>query len=228
MVRELHRYPVKSMAGEQLEASAVGWHGLEDDRRYAFVRGDDDSGFPWLTIRQVPALTTYRPAAKDPLTVTTPAGARLDVRAPELAAELAAAYGGPVHLLRSDRGLFDAVTVSLLSLESVAALAGMVGDPLTAARFRPNVVVEAGDAFAEEGWVGATVAFGRGDDAARVRLDRRDKRCAVINFDPATAARDPRVLRAVAQRRDVQFGVYGSVERPGAIRVGDPVLVARA
>jgi uncharacterized protein YcbX len=39
-VREVWRYPVKSMAGERLEHSDVGWHGLCGDRGWA-VRSED-------------------------------------------------------------------------------------------------------------------------------------------------------------------------------------------
>src|SRR5215469_10097858 len=43
----LWRYPVKSMAAEELEAVEVSWHGLAGDRRWAFIRdGQARSGFP--------------------------------------------------------------------------------------------------------------------------------------------------------------------------------------
>ena len=48
-VEAIFRYPVKSMAGERLEVANLGWHGLDGDRRLAFRRMDDRSGFPWLT-----------------------------------------------------------------------------------------------------------------------------------------------------------------------------------
>jgi hypothetical protein len=48
------RYPVKSMGGERLEAAKLGWHGLGGDRRLAFRRMDDRSGFPWLTASKLP------------------------------------------------------------------------------------------------------------------------------------------------------------------------------
>jgi uncharacterized protein YcbX len=52
-VCELVRYPVKSMAGTVTESAFLGWHGLDGDRRFAFRRLGDDSGFPWLTASQV-------------------------------------------------------------------------------------------------------------------------------------------------------------------------------
>ena len=39
-VEALFRYPVKSMRGESLKAVALGWHGLDGDRRLALRRVD--------------------------------------------------------------------------------------------------------------------------------------------------------------------------------------------
>lgn len=219
----LYRYPVKAMAGEPLESAQFGWAGLEGDRRYAFVRSEDRSHFPWLTIRQVPALTTYVPAfSNGAVRVRTPAGRELDLGSAALAEELAAAHGSPVHLLQSSRGLFDAFPVSVISLQTVAGLSELVGRELEPLRFRPNIVIDApGDAFPEEAWIGREVRIGD----TRLRLDLRDKRCMVINFDPHTAERDPAVLRAVAQHRETCAAVYGSCVAPGELRVGDDLIV---
>jgi uncharacterized protein YcbX len=211
----LYRYPVKAMAAEPLEAAELGWWGVAGDREHAFVRSGDRSDFPWLTIRQVPNLTRYQPLA-DGL-IRAPDGREVPLESLELAAELAAAHGAPVHLLRSFRGLHDSSPVSLISLQTVRALSELAGRPLEPLRFRPNIVVDAPEAYAEEELVGRAVEIGK----ARVRVDRRDKRCMVVNFDHRTAGRDPAVLRTVAQQRDTRLGVYGSVERPGTIRVGD-------
>ena len=142
----------------------------------------------------------------------------------ELAGELAAAHGGPVHLHRDARGLFDAFPLSLLSLQTVAALSEAVGRTLEPHRFRMSVIADlpgAGD-FPEDELVGRTIALG---DEVQMRLDVRDSRCMVVNFDPETAERDPSVLRAVVARRDQCLGVYGSVVRPGVVRAGDPIAV---
>lgn len=229
-VQALYRYPVKSMAGEALLEAQVGWHGIAGDRRYAFVRDEDRSGFPWLTIRQVPAMTRYVPrSAEDPESapplVQTPDGREMAVTDPRLARELAAAHGHAVSLLRSYRGLFDAFSVSIISLQTVAGVGALAGRELDPRRFRPSVVIDApgGDPFPEDAWVGRTVAVGDGDDALHVRIDVRDPRCMVINFDHETADRDPSVLRAVARNRDACAAVYGSVARPGVVRVGAPL-----
>lgn len=219
-VVSLFRYPVKAMAAEPVESAEASWTGLEGDRRWAFVRsGQARNGFPWFTLRQHAGLHAYRPVFGSPVVVHTPSGDRFEVDDPALAGELAVA--GPVFAQKIDRGTFDSAPLSLISAqtaEAVGAHAGLAVDPL---RFRPNVVVEtlSGTAFAEDAWVGRTVRVG----PVHVHVERRDKRCMVINIDPETGERDPAVLRGVAQLNGVTCGVYGSVLAPGRIAVGDPV-----
>ncbi len=78
-VAHLGRYPVKSMRGEQIAEARVWWHGLEGDRRYAFVRAGNTSRFPWLTAREVPALLRYTPSFAD---LADPVGSAVEVATP--------------------------------------------------------------------------------------------------------------------------------------------------
>src|SRR5206468_13054881 len=55
------RYPVKSMAGEELAEGFVGYGGLMGDRVYGFARADGTRGFPWHTGREQESLLQYRP-----------------------------------------------------------------------------------------------------------------------------------------------------------------------
>jgi hypothetical protein len=222
----LWRYPVKSMAAEALEWADVGWHGLEGDRRWAFIRdGVARSGFPWLTLRENPQMWAYQPRLSDPgrpnacvTVVRTPSGAELDVTDPALAAEL----GHGARVLRQDRGIFDTFPLSLLTTQTVRALGEMAGAPLDPLRFRPNLLVEAGgEPFAEDAWVGAVLTVG----GLRMRVDKRDGRCVVIDVDPAASGRNPAVLRAVAQEREGCLGVYGTTVHPGRVSVGDAVVI---
>jgi uncharacterized protein YcbX len=230
-VRAVYRYPVKSMGAEPLEAAEVDWYGVLGDRRFGFVQETDTSDFPWLTIREVPAMTRYgarcgAEAEKDAPTVTTPDGRELAVTDAALAAELTEAHGQPIRLVRTFRGLFDCFPLSLISVQTVAGLGELAGRALDPLRFRPTILVDApGAASPEDGWIGRTLQFGEGDDAPRMRIDMPDRRCMVINFDHATAQRDPAVLRAAARHRDACVGVYGSVERPGVLRAGARVTL---
>jgi uncharacterized protein YcbX len=226
-VAGLWRYPVKSMAAEAMETADVGWHGLAGDRRWAFIRpGMVHSGFPWLTIRENAEMWRYRPWFTEPdrpdasvTMVRTPAGGDLDVTDPALAEEL----GHGARVLRQTRGIFDTAPLSLITTQTISALKGMVGSHLDALRFRPNLLVGAatGEPFAEDAWVGAVLTVG----GVRMRVDKRDQRCVMINVDPATTERNAAVLRAVAQQRQACLGVYGTTVQPGRVAVGDAVRI---
>lgn len=227
-VAGLWRYPVKSMAAESLDTVEISWHGVTGDRRYAFVReGLKRSGFPWLTIRERSDLGSYEPMFADPehpddsaVVVRTPSGDELDVVDPALAAEL----GHGARGIKQGRGTFDSSPLSLITTQTIAALADMVDRELDVRRFRPNLVVDAAgrDPFQEDSWVGSMLRIGE----LLMRVDRRDERCAIVTVDPETSERDPSVLRAIAQQRQACLGVYGSPVQPGRVAVGDAVVLS--
>jgi MOSC domain-containing protein len=223
-VAALWRYPVKSMAAEELDGVEVSWHGLAGDRRWAFIRdGQVRSGFPWLTIRERPELAHYRPRFAEldrpnasPTLVHTPSGDEFDVADPALAGEL----GPGVRVIKQDRGVFDTMPLSLLTTQTLAGLGRLVGTDLAAVRFRPNLLVEASRRdFPEDAWVGRVLRIG----GLRMRVDQRDTRCVMVTIDPVTLHRNPAILRAIARERDARLGVYGSTVEPGRVAVGDSV-----
>ena len=212
-VVQLWRYPVKSMAGEPLQEAEVYWHGVRGDRRYALVQPElVHSGFPWLTIRERAELVGYRPRLLTPdrpdasrLLVRTPDGEELDIV--ELAERLQA------RAIKLDRGAFDSAPLSLISLGTIGGL-----DPR---RFRPNLLIDAPERFAEDGWIGRTLRIG----GLRMRVDRPDSRCTIITTDPDTGERDPSILKELGRTHDTCAGVYGSVVEPGRVAVGDEVML---
>jgi uncharacterized protein YcbX len=226
-VHELRRYPVKSMAAESLHSAVVSWHGFAGDRRWAFVRpGMERSGFPWLTIRDQADLWRYEPYFLDPTDVEgsktmvrTPDGADLEVADPDLARRL----GEGVRVIKQYGGVFDTFPLSVLTIQSVDGLSGLVGQSLAPLRFRPNILINAceSDSFPEDRWVGGVLRIG----ALRCRVDVRDKRCVIVNVDPSNIHSNSDVLRAIVMERNARFGVYGSTVEPGEVSVGDPVFL---
>jgi uncharacterized protein YcbX len=226
-VTGLWRYPVKSMGAEVLAEAEVSWHGLAGDRRWAFIQdGMPRSGFPWLTIRECPQMGRFRPSFVDPdrpdaspTMVFTPSGESFDVVDPALAAALAPG----TRVIKQDRGVFDTFPLSVITTQTVASLGALTGAELDVRRFRPNLLIEASgqEAFPEDAWVGCVLRIG----GLRMRVDRRDKRCVVVNIDPVTLHRNPAILRAIARERGVCLGVYGSTTQPGRVAVGDPVII---
>jgi uncharacterized protein len=229
VVRALHRYPVKSMAGESLTEVELGWHGMEGDRRFAFVRTNELVGVPWLTASRVPDLLLYKPRyahediAKGVVRVQTPDGLELELSDHQLAAQISQRYGSAVYPMRLDSGIFDQASLSLISQETVTTLSHETGRTLELARFRPNIVVELldGHPFAEDRWIGRRLTFGLSPDAPAMRVTERDIRCVMVNLDPTTVEKDASILKIIAQQHENCIGIYGSVERKGWLRVGD-------
>jgi len=71
-IESLWRYPVKSMRGEELQETFVGFPGVYGDRLYAFRSSAARKGFPWLTAREQETMLLYRPRYRFPETTTKP------------------------------------------------------------------------------------------------------------------------------------------------------------
>jgi len=233
-VCEITRYPVKSMAGTRTDSALLGWHGLDGDRRYAFRRSGDTSGFPWLSASRLPALVLYQPYGLDegageplPTHVRTPAGSHFKLPSGELQAEIADRFGGALELMKLKHGIFDEGAISVISLATIAGIGRDAGLELDRRRFRANLVVETenGEPFREDAWVGRTLVFGDGDSRPAVRVTLRTERCMMINLDPETGAQDGRPMRSVVRLNNNYAGAYGTVVRAGRIRVGDRLNV---
>jgi uncharacterized protein YcbX len=232
-IREIYRYPVKSMGGEAQRETGIGWHGLDGDRRFAFRRIGDTSGFPWLTASKLPALVCYRPYYPDgaddgrPIRVVTPDGQDLAGDSAELCERVAAAGGGPVEMFHLKHGIYDEAPLSLITVATVRRLSEASGVPFDVRRFRPNILVETLDerSFVEDDWVGRTLSCGGRPDSALIGVTLRDLRCVMVNLDPDSARADARLLKATAELNSVCAGVYGVPVRTGAIRVGDALYV---
>ena len=236
VVAALYRYPVKSMAGEPIDAAELGWHGVVGDRRLAFRRVGDRTGFPWLTASKLPELVLHRPvrsghpAAAEgalPSHVRIPDGTEWPLFSPELADELGRRHGSPVEMLHLDRGIFDEAGLSIIAEATVGAIAGHLGRPADARRYRPNLLIETRDAvpFGEEAWLGGVLTFGPSDDGPVVTVTNHDLRCSMVNIDPDTARLEPEWLKAVAGLRNGNAGMYGTVTRRGRIEVGQTVYL---
>ena len=235
-VREVVRYPVKSMAGTPADSAFLGWHGLAGDRRFAFRRLGDDSGFPWLTASRVPQLLLYHPVGLDdssgeplPTHVRTPSGDSLALRSAELRNEIAERFGSGVELMLLKHGIFDDASVSAISMATIAGISREAGRELDRRRFRANIVLDTDDRspFLEDAWVGGTLLFGD-EGGPAVSVTARDVRCMMINLDPDTATQDARVLKTAVRLNDNNAGVYGTVVRTGTIAVGQAVTLVPA
>jgi uncharacterized protein YcbX len=221
------------MSGEAVEAAALGWHGIDGDRRLGLRRVDDRGGFPWLTASKLPELLLFAPRRREspvegslPTHVRTPQGDELPIFSPELAADVARRYGSPVEMTHLSRGIFDEASISAITTATVDEIGRLAGQRPDVRRFRPNILIASSPsaAFEEDEWVGGVLSFGEADDAAAISVTNWDERCSMVNLDPESARPSPEVLKAVVQARDNKAGVYGTVTRRGRLAVGQPIF----
>jgi MOSC domain-containing protein len=235
-IEALYRYPVKSMRGEPLEAAAMGWHGLDGDRRFALRRIDERGGMPWLTASKLPQLVLFTPHGRDdasgealPTHVRTPEGDELPLLGDALAADIGRRHGAPVQMMQLRHGIFDETTISVITSDTARELCQLAGQPADIRRFRPNIVVRSTHAvpFEEDDWVGGVLAFGDAADAPAVTITMRDIRCAMLNIHPDDARTAPEVMKAVVRTHQNTCGVYGTVTRVGRLAVGQKIVLHR-
>jgi len=233
-IEALYRYPVKSMRGERLEAATLGWHGLDGDRRLAFRRLDDRSGFPWLSASKLPDLLLFAPHRGDdgaqeelPTHVRTPDGAEMPIFGEDLAGEVGRRHGAPVQMTNLRHGIFDEASISVITLDTVGELGRLAGLSPDMRRFRPNIVVRSlrPVPFQEDEWVGGVLSFGKENEGPAITVTMRDVRCSMVNLDPDSARPAPELLKAVVRAHQNTAGVYGTVTRSGGLEVGQSILL---
>ncbi len=236
-IEAIFRYPVKSMGGERLDAANLGWHGLDGDRRLAFRKMDDRSGFPWLTAGKLPDLLLFAPHRREdaaqgdlPTHVRTPDGEEMPLFGEELAAEVGRRHGAPVQMMQMKHGIFDDASISVIASDTVNEISRLAGRSPDIRRFRPNIVARLlrSGPFQEDAWVGGVLSFGEGDDAPAVTVTMRDLRCSMVNLDPDSAASAPEMMKAVVRANQNTAGIYGTVTRIGRLAVGQPILFRAA
>lgn len=95
--------------------------------------------------------------------------------------------------------------------------------PLPMARFRPNLVVDGDEPFAEDDWTSVTIG------EVRFRAAKLNARCVMTTLDPDTLETGKEPIRTLAQHRLVDrktlFAVNLIPETTGEISVGDAVEV---
>ena len=124
---------------------------------------------------------------------------------------------GPPKILASPGHSFSDVArkvVSIINLASVRAIENMVGAPVHPLRFRANLYVEGWPAWHEFDLLDRTLAIGD----ARLKVVKRIVRCAAVNVDPDTAARDLDIPHALQRRLGhADCGIYAEVIAGGTI-----------
>jgi uncharacterized protein YcbX len=233
-ISAIFRYPIKSMAGQGLDATTIGWHGIEGDRRFAFRRLADRSAFPFLTASRLPELLLYEPFGRQdttgeplPTHVRAPDGREYRLTDEALLKEIGARLRADVELMQLRHGIFDEAAVSAITLGTIRSIARKAGIAADVRRFRPNLVIDTQGAepFEEDRWVGKVLELGPEGTGPAISVTMRDLRCVMINFDPDTAEATAEVMKTAIRMNENHAGAYGAVIRTGEVRVGQVVCL---
>lgn len=246
-VRELWRYPVKSMGGEKLDELTVGSLGAEGDRAYGVL--DLESGTVLSAKREGRLLSAsarlvssepvvnvkgrdYDPGpaldevltrwlGRDSRLVDASLAGRVSFQSPSSFED----DDSPLQSWESSEGaFFDSSPLHLVTTGDLERLARERADlSWDVRRFRPNVVVE-GDVESRREWVsGLRLHLG----GVEVEVLKPCQRCVMTTRAQGDQlVRELEVLRHVAAQHDSNVGVLVRITHTGVVQRRDPVRLA--
>src|SRR4051794_9599353 len=244
----LYRYPVKGLTPEPLKTVSlqVG-QTLPADRRYAIENGPtgfDPQAPVWkpktayLMLMRNERLAGFKTTFEDAtnILIIRKDGAIVtkgDLETAEgrgaierfFASEFADELRGPPKLLSGGGYSFTDLArkvVSIINLASIAEIERLVGAAVHPLRFRANIYVTGWPAWHEASLLGETIRIG----SARLKVVKTTTRCAAVNVDPGTAARDLDIPSAIVRYRgNNECGIYAEIIEAGDISVGNELAV---
>jgi uncharacterized protein YcbX len=224
-VLSLHRYPVKSMLGEQLGCLEVDRRGFAGDRVWSVRTSEDKIGSGKNTRRfaAVPGLLELRAREQDgDVVITFPDGTTCSAQAGDIAERLSHHVGQPVTLsVETQESHFDDGPISLVGNASVLAVARERGQEVDPAHFRGNILLGTSAAFEEDEWVGRRLKIG----SAVLSVTASLPRCVMVDMKTADLQEQHGNLKAVGRLNNACLGVITTVVVPGTITTRDTVEV---
>lgn len=231
-ITELRRYPVKSLGGESVNRLRLSGGCVAGDRALAIVTADTGRV---LTARQMPQLLDATARWLTCLAeITLPGGEKVRSNDPAASAVLSDWLGRPVRLAHPSGSSLAVepyeTPVRLVSEGSLRAARQWhpEGDR-SAPRFRPNIVVAAGD----DRWVGNGRA--RIERARIERAEIEQLENELIGHQVALGEALIDVAGPLISGNATAFGIHARITRAGWVSVGDslnalpvnrPVLIA--
>jgi uncharacterized protein len=204
---ELWRYPVKTMAGEQLQRARLGPLGVDGDR---VVHVENARGRV-ITSRTHPRFLGHTGA------IGADGAVRVDGRpwdSPDVAAAVIAIAGPGARLVRDDGpARFDVLPLLVATDGAIAAFG------YDRRRLRPNIIVGGVEGLAETGWPGGTLRIG----SVCIGVQDLRSRCVMTSFDPDTQVQDASITRGIYERFDGKLALNCFVIQGGDIAVDDDV-----
>lgn len=227
-VKELWRYPVKGLRGESLRSAVVDFDGLAGDRSFGlFEPGTDKAVWGGSHPKMMgweaawPAQCGCADAVSGEPVLYEPGGAAWSADESGLPARLAetidAEKGVELRKVKRDYG-----RILVVFEASVRKLNEQMGREIGAARFRPNVVVDADLAPFAEYEIEPGTAIRLGDN--EFTLQKPCERCVLPSWDPTGAnERDMALHKHIITELKNHFGLYLRISDTATINVGDAI-----
>jgi uncharacterized protein YcbX len=209
-IKELWRYPVKSMAGEKLTGVSLGDLGFAGDRKVLVV---GPSGRILTSRRYHKLLGLHGTLGEDgqPLIDGLPWNSE---QALQLVQETTipdaqlVAYEGPER--------FDILPLLVATDGAIEAFGH------DARRLRPNIIVGGVEGLAERSWPGKCLRIAE----ALIGIQDLRGRCVMTTYDPDSLEQDPGVLKEIVRKFGGELALNCFVMRGGELRVGEAVELA--
>jgi uncharacterized protein YcbX len=143
-----------------------------------------------------------------------------------IAAYMKGTLRGPPRIVSAPGHSFTDVAakcVHIVNLASIRELERVCGRPIDPLRFRPNIVIDGAEPWAEFSWIDKPIRAG----TAVLEGFDRTQRCAATDVEPITGKRDM-ALPAILERTwgHTDFGIYAKVLGDGEVCVGNDIVVA--
>ena len=213
-VQEIWRYPVKSMAGEQLKSAWLTSSGIGGDRVIQVRNAQGRT----VTSRTFPGLLGLRAALDEQGNALINGQPWTD---PGVLAAVKKLVGPGARLVRDDSlDRFDILPLLVATDGAISAFGRDVR------RLRPNLVIGGVNGLEECQWLGGRLVTG--EAGVVIRIEDLRGRCIMTTFDPDTLAHDPGVLRDIVRRFGGKLALNCDVVRGGEIQVGQEVRVIHA
>ena len=244
--------PVKGLALVEVDELVLGRRGVAENRRFYLV-DEDGRRYGLLRDARLALVRQAYDPAREWLELAFPDGSVVageveadgevttDMHDREVTGRLVVGpwsealsdhVGRPLRLVQADAvgagvDRDSEGSVSMLSEASLEELRRRAGreEPVDPRRFRMLIGIGGVRAHEEDDWLGLRVQVGE----AVVLLHEQVARCAITTQNPDTGERDFNTLRAIKAYRgardvkNIDFGVYGEVDEPGRVRLGDPI-----
>jgi len=208
-IKELWRYPAKSMAGERVTQIQVGELGFADDRK-VLVRAGNGHVLTSRTHHQLLGLKGTLGADGQPQV----SGHVWD--SPEALALVRKAVGADAELFYSDGPERFDVLPLLVATDGAISYMGF-----DSRRLRPNIIVGGVEGLQERQWPGHRLRIGE----AVIRAAQLRGRCVMTTYDPDTLKQDMGVLRSIVRKLGGVMALDSAVVSGGLIREGDLVTL---